>query len=602
MRPIAPVREVELSGRRPRAQARYLRESAPPRGEQEGRDGTSSIVTGVHNPRVCEASVIDERGSAEGQWRTWLDQVANLAERPSTEPDVLEIWGYTGRPSYAPGEVLELHVSTTATTWGFEVWRDGSTFELLHRALGLPGLSHAIGDDVVSEGCNWPVSATLAIPEDWQSGGFIVVLRAEQNGSEVSQDAFFVLRAASPGTKSKLALVVATYTWLEYNDWGGGCGYSSSDHVVEDTSNPDARHGNFKRKLSFQRPWSRGLIRAPGGFPRIAEKVSRLGASTGMPAADWAMSHGYSIWSIASGWARYDGLTARWLESEGYEPELLSQWDLDRDPSILDNYRLVITSGHDEYWSAAGRKVLDDFIEAGGRYARFAGNICWQVRLDEDLSSQVCHKYFPEDDPQSDDLDPARRTGAFESLHINWPPVSTFGANGFRGGLARQGAVSPRGPGGFIVYRPEHWSFEGADVYYGDVVGGELPVVGYELDGVDYTFANGLPSPTGDDGTPSSLEILALTPVTWDEENHGQSGSLLTMGDFTLRFAATSLLGEDTPANRDKLRYGSAVITSMPTGLGEVFCAGTTEWCYALAAHEEQCEIITRNVVNRFLA
>ena len=131
---------------------------------------------------------------------------------------------------------------------------------------------------------------------------------------------------------------------------------------------------------------------------------------------------------------------------------------------------------------------------------------------------------------------------------------------------------------------------------------GELPVVGYELDGVDYTFANGLPSPTGDDGTPSSLEILALTPVTWDEENHGQSGSLLTMGDFTLRFAATSLLGEDTPANRDKLRYGSAVITSMPKGLGEVFCAGTTEWCYALAAHEEQCEIITRNVVNRFLA
>jgi hypothetical protein len=327
-----------------------------------------------------------------------------------------------------------------------------------------------------------------------------------------------------------------------------------------------------------------------------------MGAATGLPAADWAVSNGYSIWSMASGWARYDALTARWLEAEGYSPELISQWDLDRDPTILDNYHVVVTSGHDEYWSAAGRIVLDDFIEAGGKYARFAGNIAWQVRIEDLLRTQVCYKYSASGDPEFDNPDRNRRTGAFESLHINNPPVTTFGANGFRGIFARSGGLSPRGPGGFIVYRPKHWVFDGADVYYGDVLGGDLPLVGYELDGIDYTFRHGLPYQTGDDGTPDTLEILALTPVTLEEEDHGQGGNLRTMGDFCVRFAAEAVLGEDSAENRDKLRYGSGVITHMSKGRGEVFCAGTTEWCFALATGERQCEIVTRNVLDRFMA
>ena len=68
-----------------------------------------------------------ERGSSEGQWLTWLERIT--AEGPSADPEALEIWGYTDRPSYAPGETVSLHVSTTAPSWGFEVWRDGHAFE-----------------------------------------------------------------------------------------------------------------------------------------------------------------------------------------------------------------------------------------------------------------------------------------------------------------------------------------------------------------------------------------------------------------------------------------------------------------------------------------
>ena len=544
-------------------------------------------------------AVTVERGSSEGQWLTWLERIS--ADGPSADPEALEIWGYTDRPSYAPGETVDLRVSTTATTWGFEVWRDGHSFEKVHQEGGLAGARYPIGDDVVAMGCRWPRGASFEVPSGWASGGYIVVLRGERDGREVTQDAFFVLRSAVPGQRSKLAMVAATYTWQEYNDWGGGCGYFS-DEYVDHTADPlEVREKSFKPRLSFHRPWSRGLIRTPVGAPRIAQPPPPVGAAVGVPAADWAISNGYSVWTVASGWARYDALTFRWLEANGYEPALLSQWDLDRDPGVLDSYQAVVTTGHDEYWTAAGRAVLDRFIERGGGYARLGGNIVWQVRMEDDLSTQVCHKYAAHADPErhSDDID--RRTGAFEAHYIDRPPVTTFGANGFRGVYSRMAGLSPRGAGGFIVYRPGHWAFDGTDVYYGDVLGGSVPLVGYETDGVAYTFHRGLPYPTGEDGAPEHLEILALTPVTLEEEDHGQAGNLISIADGDLAFAAEALFAEDTPENRDRIRYGSAVITAMSKGAGEVFCAGTTEWCHALVVGDTQVETITRNVLNRFL-
>jgi hypothetical protein len=89
--------------------------------------------------------------------------------------------------------------------------------------------------------------------------------------------------------------------------------------------------------------------------------------------------------------------------------------------------------------------------------------------------------------------------------------------------------------------------------------------------------------------------------VTLEEEDHGQAGNLISIADGDLAFAAEALFAEDTPENRDRIRYGSAVITAMAKGSGEVFCAGTTEWCHALALGEAQVETITRNVLDRFL-
>ena len=84
---------------------------------------------------------------------------------PARDPQVLEIWGYTPRMSYAPGDEVVLHVSTTADRWAFEVGRDGATYEPLLRVGDLPGRHYDTPADCSVAGCNWPESTRFTVPE-----------------------------------------------------------------------------------------------------------------------------------------------------------------------------------------------------------------------------------------------------------------------------------------------------------------------------------------------------------------------------------------------------------------------------------------------------
>ena len=84
-----------------------------------------------------------------------------------------------------------------------------------------------------------------------------------------------------------------------------------------------------------------------------------------------------------------------------------------------------------------------------------------------------------------------------------------------------------------------------------------MPLVGYESDGLAYTFRYGLPYPTGEDGSPDHLEDSRA------DAHHPRRGrptarqaTWITIADGDLAFAAEALYGEDTPEHRDKLRYG----------------------------------------------
>ncbi|WP_328834555.1 N,N-dimethylformamidase beta subunit family domain-containing protein [Mycolicibacterium fluoranthenivorans] len=542
-------------------------------------------------------TVLPLRGISDGpQWPHWYQWIRG--ERPAPSRSPLEIWGYVGHPSYGPGDDLTLHVSTTADAFDVVIYRDGGERSVVYQRAQLPGAMHPTPVDAFASGCRWPVAHTFTVPEDWRSGGYVVEFTASDHRGTATQEGFFVLRAGED-RRAAIAFVVATYTWQAYNDWGGGCAYSL------DPTSTDLAAGEvpgFSPRLAFDRPWGRGLIRLPVGAPRIALPAApATGWAPRREQGEWAIANGYSYWSGSAGWAGFDALFARWAERNGYAIDYISQWDLDRDDACLDGYRCVVTVGHDEYWTARGRDVLDRFIEDGGRYARFAGNILWQIRL-ENSDVQVCFKYAPDADPLARSPDANMRTGAFEGRNIANPPVTTFGANGGRGTYSRMGGASPRGVGGFIVYRNDHWVFSGTDLYYADVLGATVPLVGYEADGVDYTFRRGLPEPTGEDGAPDNLQILALTPGRMAEEDHRQPGAFLEIGDNDLRMVASALYGSDSPENLVALGGGAAVITSMQKGRGEVLCGGSTEWPYGLSQREPMVERVVANVLDRFSA
>lgn len=154
---------------------------------------------------------------------------------------------------------------------------------------------------------------------------------------------------------------------------------------------------------------------------------------------------------------------------------------------------------------------------------------------------------------------------------------------------------------GFPVYRPEHWAFAGAGIYYGDLLGADSHVYGYEVDGLDFEIRGGLPYPTADSGAPDGLQVLAVGMASQVEESADIPIEDQFLTDEDGRFTAETLFGEASDANLDKVKRGNGMIVNFPRGKGEVFHAGSCEWVAGLLRHDAMVERVTKNVLDRYL-
>ena len=512
---------------------------------------------------------------------------------PARDDAVLEIWGYTPKMSYAPGERVALHVSTTAPEWDVEIGRDGADYIQLLQETGLKGQHHPTPQDCSVNGCDWPESYDFTIPADWRPGGYLVTLRAWRGEDVVEEHHIILVRAAPDTAPPPYVLVCATGTWLAYNCWGG------SNHY-EGITGPD---GNaFSPFVSTQRPWSRGFCKLPEGAPRaLTDTPPRVGDMVRYPYMEWAYAYGYSKKYASAGWASYERHFARWAENEGYEFDIVTLHDLEGDPALLARYACAVFVGHDEYWSATMRDAVDTYVEQGGNVARFAGNFLWQTRIEDEGRQQVCYKYTADQHDPLVGTDQAHLvTGAWEIAPVNRPGALTFGVNALRGVYAGLGNCVGRGAGGFTIYRPEHWAFEAAEVGYGDVIGAEARIFGYEVDGLDYRFEDGLPFATCTDGAVQEIEILAMGLATNIEADHKIWGETPYIGAADAAFKAMALYGEVTPQTLDACTRGNGMIIHWKKGAGAVFTAATCEWVAGLVRNDMQVIVVTRNVLDRF--
>ena len=283
---------------------------------------------------------------------------------------------------------------------------------------------------------------------------------------------------------------------------------------------------------------------------------------------------------------------------------MISNADLEEHPSIVNGYRLLLSVGHDEYWSGPMRDTVEGFIARSGNVAFFSGNTAlWQVRMEEPVdgsaSVMVGYKGRFKDDPVFDTDRIGELTSIWSDHLVGRPENHMTGVSFNRGGYHRIGKRVTNGAGGYTVYRADHWMFDGTGIDYGDVLGAASTAVGYECDGCDYTVVDGLPHPTGSDGTPENFEILAMAPAAHFTRTTAARPPAPDEPS-EIEFLASRIFDSRDDADVARIAHGQAMLGSyVSPGGGTVVTSGSTDWAHGLAGRDDQIEQITRNVLDR---
>jgi hypothetical protein len=439
------------------------------------------------------------------------------------------VFGYTNQLSVVAGEELAFHCSSSAKKLEMTVKRYGAKDTVVLSNKIFEASEYSIPDRASSHGCDWPIATTLRISPEWQSGVYLATLATvvDDVPSDVSEkknastQCLFVVRSSEPGAGSKILLQLATNTYNAYTNWGGHSLYAYHD-----------RDGIQGHRVSFDRP-------------------------------------------LASQFEKWELPFVQWAEKNGYVIEYAVNSDLEFRPELLKHYRLVLSVGHDEYWSSAMRDHLEAFIGEGGNVAFLSGNTCcWQVRSEDDGHALTCWKQWY-------NVDPVFRTEQEHLLSTLWshhlvkrPENELTGVGFLWGGYHRSHGQFMDGPASFEVHRPEHWLFEGTQLGVGDRFGGADSIVGYECDGCEIEWREGEPFATGRDGTPKNFVILGTCPAQWA--------------------AGDSHWYDRFP----KDRVGAAVFGIYERG-GTVVTTGTTDWSHGLRGGDRNVSRITSNLLDR---
>ena len=506
-----------------------------------------------------------------------------------------EVHGYCWPQSAVAGERVALHLSATALDGNdrlvrFEVARVGAERDVVHAAT-VPAGDHPTPADAAAKGCAWPAAASIDVAPSWRSGYYEVLLRIDDGSKVRESHAFFVVRpsTAMTASRARMLLPLATNTWHAYNDFGGPNLYTGGTHVA------------------LQRPMARGYLHKPDG---VGRRVTVVNA----PDRHMAAHRGYlqlnhlSPYAGSAGWPDWEQPFIAWCEREGLAIDVCTNADLEDHPDIVDDYPLLLSVGHDEYWSAGMRDTVEDFIGRGGNVAFLSGNTSfWQVRLQERDGDgpgavMVGYKAQFKDDPVWGTDRQAETTTMWSDHAVERPENRMTGVSFSRGGYHRIGKVISNGAGGYTIHRPDHWLFEGTGIGYGDVLGSDVTLVGYECDGCAFTVRDGLPYPTHEDGTPESFAILGTVPAahfTRDTATRPPPPGAPSEGEYI----ASRVFGTRDQWAVDKLKHGHAVLGTWTSDAGgTVVTSGSTDWAHGLAGRDPQVERITRNLIDRLTA
>ncbi|MCU7495712.1 MAG: T9SS type A sorting domain-containing protein [Ignavibacteria bacterium] len=393
--------------------------------------------------------------------------------------------GYVKPLAVAPSDTLYIYINTSKPVYDISVYRIGlNEYERMLTISGVKSQGLRPIDTLAYEkGVDWPVSYKLVIPGYFKSGAYGIEFPSSDGTT--TKGAVFALKQKVPGSLSKLLVLMNDFDWTAYNLWGG-----------KNVYNDGSTYGIKADRVSLNRPFSQH--RGMGEFHA------------------------------------WNKLLLKWLEKNNIPFEITSTMEVHKDPTLLDNYDVLIVNGHDEYYSRPERLNMERFIKRGGRHISLSGNTCWwQVRMEDNDNTMVCYKSNTRD-PMVGKVDSLVTTNWYMPP-LNWPETKFLGATFLNGGYVNDMhhflMNYSHGYGDYTVWNSQSWIYKGTGLKDGDSFG-RLPndstgaIVGYEVDGTLFEFKNGLPVVTGEDKAPLNYRILGTSPCEAASYTRGRPVSM----------------------------------------------------------------------------
>ena len=272
------------------------------------------------------------------------------------------IQGFATSMSVTSGQTESFKIDTPATSYHIDILRIGyyqgngarKVVSGMQPSASLPQSQPECLSDSEPTGLidcgNWAVSASWTVPSDAVSGLYVAHLVRDDTGD--SSLIPFVVRDDS--SHSDILYQTDDETWQAYNSSGGNTSAVNSLYQCSDNcppGSPEAYKG--ASKVSYNRPWHTAL--------------DDSGHS-------WFMYSEYPM--------------IRFLEENGYDVSYTSGMDVSRSgyAPVIEQHKVFLTAGHDEYWSGQQRANVTAARDAGVNLAFFSGNEAfWKTRWEPSI-------------------------------------------------------------------------------------------------------------------------------------------------------------------------------------------------------------------------
>jgi hypothetical protein len=355
-------------------------------------------------------------------------------------------------------------------------------------------------DDLMD--AEWPEAARFTIPADADSGLYAVRVRLAGQDPAAATVAPFVVTRRRPRRDGSVAVLCSTNNWHAY-----GRRPTNELAVYGLTSSLYSAHLNG-------RPFFHLGMRLPIPYAQPYGFESRRSTRT-----------------RSTHLVRTERFIEAWLNRESYPYEVITDFDLTEEPSLLRNFAALVIVGHSEYWTDEARQGVIDYLDGGGQVLSLSGDtLSVRVTFDETRSVMECRKIVYEEDPRW--LAPALWGESWHSE--DGLPGGTYRRLGKPSwdvlGMSFKGMIDDGVSNAFTSYtvlQPDHFLFQGpfpVEIGEGRQIGvrslnGSGGASGYEFDAnLDKTGMGPAPLP----GVTTLASAIGQRNIEWlGERDHG---------------------------------------------------------------------------------